>query len=157
MTVKYGAIGVGLLLFLDGRILTIKELRDKPEIKKEAGMISFPIETLEDEDINPFETIKRLLWEELGLILNQVRFLGFSPNKFNLIPKREDITTLYGVAKFLGSPEYIFVPKDDDIAIAGWKTPWELLSAEKSKVRIEVHSILNDFLATRAENFPSWD
>ncbi|MFZ2975648.1 MAG: NUDIX hydrolase [Candidatus Moraniibacteriota bacterium] len=147
MTVKHGAIGVGLLLFLDGRILTVKELRSKPEIKKEAGMVSFPLETLKDKDANPDGTIKRLLWEELGLLPNQVNFWGISPNKFNLFTERKDITTFYGVAKFLGNPGHLFIPKDDDIAIAGWKTPWELLSTEKSKVRIEVHPILNHFLS----------
>lgn len=153
--VENGAIGVGLLLFSNGHLLTVRELKDKPVICKQAGMVSFPLETFRDEDVRPEGTIIRLLWEELGILPEQVKLWGISPRKFHLIPGREDITTLYGIGKFLGNPDQKFIPKDDDIQIEGWKTPWELLSLDNP--RIEVFPIINDFLAIRLGDFKLWD
>jgi hypothetical protein len=150
--IKMGAIGVGFLLFSSsGKILTIKELEGKPEIKKEPGMISFPLETLEREDGGPSGTIKRLLWEELGIHFNQVMLWGIFPKEFHLFPERQDIKIIYGVGKFLGKPGYIFFPKDNDVAINGWLSPQELLRKEKK--RIEVEPIIKHFLTTHLGEF----
>lgn len=141
-------IGVGFLLFapIDGafKLFTIEELRGKPENKKEAGMRSFPLETFETKDICPRNTIARLLEEEAGISIEQVQIVGFSFQEFKPIPGREDITILYGFGVFLGDPDQVFIPEDNDIKFVGWYTPEELLSRN---VRVEVAPLLEHFNA----------
>ncbi len=146
-------IGVGFLLFslIDGafKVFTVEELKGKPENKKEAGMMSFPLETFEVKDICPRNTITRLIREEIGVPIDQVEIMGFSFQEFRPIPGREDITILYGFGKFSGDPNQEFKPKDDDIKFVGWFTPKELLN--RHFVRVEVPSLLAHFATNFSE------
>ena len=145
-------VGVGLLLFSDGRLLAVQELQSKPQYHKLAGMISFPLETFDGEkDRTTTDTIIRLLSEELGISNDEVDLWGIAPETFKLIPGRNDVETHYGVGTFLGNPERKFHPSDNDIRVVGWKTPDQLLN-EKS-IRVEVRPILEDFSKRKKEDF----
>ena len=138
-------IGVGLLLFLGGRLLIVKELKDKPQYHKRKGMLSFPLETFEQEkDVDIRGTINRLLQEELGIIdATEIDLWGIAPMTFRPIPGREDVEIYYGVGTFRGNNNRTFRPQDTDVEIMGWQTPQQLLN-EKLK-RVEVDPILRDF------------
>jgi hypothetical protein len=138
-------IGVGLLLFLKGKLLVIRELRSKPQYSKYAGMLSFPLETFEKSDITFRKTLSRLAQEELGIINGEIILRNILPDKFNLLPGKPDIATYYGVADFAGSSEHIFVPQDDDIEVIGWMNPDELL--QQKNIRVEVRPILEHFFS----------
>ncbi len=145
------AIGVGLLLFSQGRLLTVKELQEKPHYHKVAGMLSFPLETFEKKDRDIQATVHRLLQEELGISSEEIALWGIAPKIFKPIPGRADIAMFYGVGTFLGNPDREFRPTDSDVEIAGWKTPAELL-AEKS-IRVEVRPTLEDFFLRNRDDF----
>lgn len=141
-------IGVGFILFSfkDSlpKLFTIKELRNKPQYYKKAGMLSFPLETMEPSDKSRRETVIRILDEEMGISPNQVNILRLVEKEFNLIPGRKDISTFYGYGTFLGNPNQKFTPNDSDIEFAGWKSIKELLG---SFIRVEVSPILNHLLS----------
>ncbi|MFA7209470.1 MAG: NUDIX hydrolase [Parcubacteria group bacterium] len=136
-------VGVGLLLFSRGQILTVRELENKPQYHKQVGMLSFPFETFEKEDRNTKGTLVRLLKEELGLSKKEVKIWGICPKIFNPIPKREDIRIYYGAASFLGDPHRTFQPESTNVEIFGWLTPTCLYEADPR--RVEVRPILEDF------------
>jgi len=140
--------GVGFLLFhfINGspKIFVIRELKDKPVLRKKAGMLSFPLETFKDNDHNHLGTIVRLLEEEVGIALSEVEILGVFSERFNLIPGRKDIETVYGYGLFLGDPCREFIPDDDDIVFAGWMTLAEIL---QHPIRVEVAPIIDHFKA----------
>ncbi len=145
--------GVGFLLFFideNGvpRLYTIKELNDKPQYSKCSGMVSFPIETFEEKDVNPQGTIRRLLREEMGILENEVIFFDIAQEVFHPIPGREDIDIFYGYGLFSGNSGKIFVPGDVDIVFAGWKTLEELLA---QYIRVEVRPILEHFKNNHSE------
>ena len=145
-------LGVGLLLFAEiggnSKIFTIRELEDKPQFSKQAGMLSFPIESFNPErDANEFDTMYRLIDEEIGVPIDQISLLGIIPRIFHPIPGRSDIDIIYGAAHFLGNPKRKFFPIDDDIEFAGWKTSRELLLAPL--IRVEVKPILLDYMSNR--------
>lgn len=143
---KKSPIGIALLLFSNGngapRLFTVEELKDKPKYSKFKGMISFPLETFEEDDLIPENTIKRLLQEEVGISFDDLSCCIIAQEVFHPIPGREDIDILYGYGIFKGNPENIFTPEDDDIKFAGWKTPDELL---QQYVRVEVRPIIEHF------------
>ena len=139
--------GVGFLLFSNGngntpRIFTVEELKSKPEIHKEAGMASFPLETFKTTDVIFENTIMRLIQEEIGIPRDLISIYGLSPCRFQLIPGRKDILTVYGFGKFHGNTSEIFFPIDTDIKFAGWKTFDELCSLP---TRVETIPILEHF------------
>lgn len=138
-------VGIGLLLFawIKGgwRIFTIKELKSKPMIRKESGMISFPLETQEEKDGSMEGTLSRLIDEEVGNISEQVCIYEMVSKKF-LIHKGIEIFYFYGI--FGGDYRQNFSPKDDDIVYAGWWTLEELLAF--TKIRVEVLPILQHFM-----------
>ena len=139
-------VGVGFLLFIPGdntKIFTVKELTAKPVLFREPGMLSFPLETFRSGDVNYMGTIKRLLEEEVGVFPGQVKICGISPRELYLIPGRSDIVTCYGFGIFLGDPNQIFQPGDNDVAFAGWMSPLALL--RHNYVRIEVRPVLFNF------------
>lgn len=138
-------IGVGLLLFLDGKLLVIRELQSKPQYHKFTGMLSFPLETYEKGDRNFASTVSRLAQEELGIINGEIILRHIVEKRFQLIPNREDISTVYGVADFKGQTNHIFIPQDTDVEIVGWLTPTELL--ESNSIRVEVRPILEHFFS----------
>lgn len=141
-------IGVGFLLFSfkDGipKLFTIKELKDKPQYYKKAGMFSFPLETMETCDKSRQETVFRMLGEEMGISPDQVNILRLVEKEFNLIPGRKDISTFYGYGIFLGKADQEMTPNDSDIEFAGWKSIQELLG---SFIRVEVSPILSHLLS----------
>lgn len=136
-------IGLGFLLFslenVIPELFTIKELRDKPQYYKKAGMISFPLETAEPTDKDLWETANRLFHEEMGISPSEIEILRLVERGFQLIPGRRDILTFYAYGLFHGSTTQKIIPKDDDIEFAGWKSIPELL---KSFIRVEVSPIL---------------
>ncbi len=140
-------IGVGFLLFSKNElgepcVFTVEELVGKPSISKEAGMISFPLETFQKQDMSEIGTIFRLLEEEVGVHPHFVDICKVSPEKFSLIPGRQDIVTVYGYGTLLGNPGRKFRPKDSDIRFAGWKTLNELLVC---RIRVETTPIIRHF------------
>lgn len=144
-------IGIGLILLRsDGSLLAVRELKSKPEIHKEAGMISFPLETFEEEDGNLQTTIFRLLKEELGISVEEVDLWGIAPQVFTIIPGRRDIKVYYGVGNYLGDPTRKFCPKDDDVEVVGWITPAGLLMEYH---RVEVPPILLDLSIKKREDY----
>ena len=149
MRIAQNAIGVGFLLFtlVDGflKLYTVRELKDKPEILKKSGMISFPIETFDPKlDKNEGDTIIRLIKEEIGFPIHQIKKFGIVPRNFFLLPDRKDIKTVYGYGLFTGNSDDTPTPSDSDIVFSGWKTTGELLSLPR--IRIETDPILKDFL-----------
>ncbi len=137
---------MGLLLFSkhngDSRIFTVKELKSKPSIHKQKGMITFPLETFIPEDGDELGTMRRLCEEEIGIRFEEVCFHFINPGRFQLIPGCSDIETAYGFGIYRGNLHRNFSPKDSDIEFAGWKTVEEL---ERAFVRVEVKPILAHF------------
>ena len=143
-------VGVGFLLFAikdrQLKLFTVEELTSKPVILKEAGMVSFPLETYEERDGSHLQTINRLIYEEMGIPRERVTVYGVSPNAFHGIHRREDIIVFYGHGIFTGDAEGNFCPNDPEVAFAGWKTLKELL--EHPKRRVEVEPILSHFVSS---------
>ena len=144
-------IGIGLILLHNESLLTVRERESKPQYYKEAGMLSFPLETFEEEDGDFRGTINRLLCEELGISREEVELWGMAPENFRLIPGRTDVEIYYGVGIFRGDPARSFHPKGDDVDVVGWKTPAELMAEDP--IRIEVVPILKDFSKKSREDF----
>lgn len=139
-------VGVGLLLFAKigniPKIFVIQELKEKPEIAKKRGMLSFPLETFKEVDGNPRITLERLVEEEIGISPLQVLICAMEEEKFHLIPGKNDIVTMYGYGIFLGDPGQVFQPKDNDVIFSGWRTLDELADCF---VRVEVCPIIEHF------------
>lgn len=135
--------GIGFVLFNHyGEIFTIKELKSKPHYSKEAGMISFPLETQEDFDNGDTDTVERLIEEELDPRLRAyISCFVRDKNNFNLIPERPDIVTRYHFG-FLTKK----APIDDieivekDVEFHGWMNPTRLFMTDL--IRVEVRPIL---------------
>jgi hypothetical protein len=142
-------IGVGFLLFVTSggipKIFTIRELRDKPQYYKKAGMVSFPLETVEPDDLSHYKTVMRLFDEEMGIPFEQIHIIELVEREFKLIPGRKDVSTFYGYGTYLGDLNQEFIPSDEtrDIEFAGWKTIPQLLDCF---IRIEVSPILSHLL-----------
>lgn len=142
-------VGVGFLLLDvrgdETRVFAVRELEAKPQYFKERGMISFPLETFDPSiDSTEFETIQRLVKEEIGVPLAEVAFSGLFEERFSLIPGRKDVETVYGYGFFQGDPGRKFKPLDTDIQFAGWYTFLELLAFPK--IRVETTPIVWDFI-----------
>ena len=135
--------GFGFLLFsfVNKGMFTVKELNGKESIKKQAGMIGPPFETVKGSE-SPEETINRLIIEEIGVPIEQVIICNILEQKFRLIPGRPEIFTSYGYGIFLGDPKQKFKPTDTDIVFAGWRNPAEL---REEFIRIETLPILDHF------------
>ncbi len=148
-------IGVGFLLFStdskNSKIFVVRELKDKPEIYKRKGMLSFPLETFKKSDGGFDGTLDRLIVEEIGVPRNMVLVDRIVPENFYLIPGRSDIITVYGYGFFRGNPAAHLFPSDDDIAFAGWYTCEELLNYPLT--RVETAPILQHFLKNYAREF----
>lgn len=140
--------GLGLLIFNSkGELFVIRELKAKPQYSKKAGMLSFPLETIEPFDNSDFETAIRLIKEEAD-----GRFIDFSKSwemektNFYPIPGRKDIAIRYGIV-FLREDAPVEAEniqiKDKEIEFAAWMSIEELL--KHSFVRVEVEPILSHF------------
>ncbi len=147
-------VGMGFLLFrkIESKwtIFIIKELKDKPQYFKKAGMRSFPLETQKEGETDE-ETIRRLVKEETPFSWEQVDFQWIAKEKFNLIPGRKDIFIGYGFGFFKEGIETIKeTPVDPEIEVVGWKGLGILLKKEKDFLRIEVWPVWMDFLKNYA-------
>ena len=145
-------VGVGFLLFAlkDGQVklFVVEELTSKPAILKEAGMVSFPLETYEERDGSHFQTVVRLIDEEMGIPREQVTIYDIFPRAFQGIHGREDIIVFYGYGIFTGDADENFCPNDPEVSFAGWKTITDLLACHKQ--RVEVGPILSHFVSSGA-------
>jgi hypothetical protein len=134
--------GIGLILVANGtgRIYTIRELVAKPMIGKEAGMISFPLETIERGE-TCCDTIRRMVDEEItGCSFEQISGLFISPNLLMLVPG-----VCAHVAWGYCDREFTSVPRDPEVVHYGWCSCADLIS-QKSFVRIETRPSLEIFL-----------
>lgn len=123
------------------RIFCLEELRDKPHYEKYAGMISFPIETIEEGE-NRERALERLLTEEVGsfLLLSDPDFLG--EVDMNFLTGRRSRIFCYSV---FSPEEFRGNPSDTDIRFFGWKSFKELLSLEENSRRREVFPVFRLF------------
>lgn len=131
--------GVGLIVYAYStrRILTMEELRDKPSVRKKAGMFSFPFETVEDGEIY-LETAKRLIQEEIGVdIPGQIVFFC---KPFTIIPGTQTVAACIFVKE-----EFDVCPQDDDVKYNGWLSVSDLMD-EESFVRVETRPVLKKFV-----------
>ncbi len=135
--------GVGLILLCQrGQdILTIKELTSKPGIHKKAGMISFPLETVnEGEDVRA--ALQRLLVEEIGIRENQIT----APDVCGIFTHVFD-TCIVHYTMYMAqckNGNIVHQPEDDDIVIHGWMRPSDLMDLKQSQKRIEVSLFLDE-------------
>jgi hypothetical protein len=137
-------IGVGFLLFSADKILIIRENKDKPEICKKAGMLTFPLETFKEDDKSFFGTIERIIEEEIGFSTQKIKKIEITSFAGNLIPNRPDVVTVYGTGVFFGNKEERVFPKDPDVDFFGWMKIHEIMDHEYK--RVEVAPILKHFM-----------
>ncbi|MFC1644657.1 NUDIX hydrolase [Patescibacteria group bacterium] len=131
--------GVGLLLVsAAGRVAIIRELIPKPKIKKEAGMLAFPMETVKKGESDE-DALKRLVFEELGLDAESISH--FCKFKDPYVEHSVSVTMFY--ALFMEEGEPVLCPRDSDIEFEGWMHLNKLL--EKNHLRREVVPIVNIF------------
>ncbi len=117
-----------------GRIFCLEELQDKVQYEKYSGMISFPIETIEDGEDRE-HALERLLREEVGsfLFLSDPDFLGEVDMDFST--GRKSRIFCYSV---LSPEEFRGNPSDTDIRFFGWKSVEEIVSLGENSRRREV-------------------
>jgi 8-oxo-dGTP pyrophosphatase MutT (NUDIX family) len=138
-------LGVGLILIAEetGRILVLKELKSKPIIQKQAGMLSFPLETVKKGE-GKYDAVKRLLLEEVGVDISIISlgpiFFGGTMEIFTQIAY-----TIQAYA--LCKQEFVVTPNDTDIEFYGWMNPKDLLKCQF--IRAEVPPIINLFLSKK--------
>lgn len=133
---------VGLLLFdQSGRILLLRELETKLHYGKVAGMLSVPIETIEQgEKVN--QTFRRLLVEEVGVLVDG-RFIFFKRFQIKLNDAyTEEMSVFTGICKTSFVPH----PKDTDVQYFGWMLPRDILNLSPGQVRLEVKPLLGLYL-----------
>lgn len=142
---------VGLLLFApDKKMLIIKELTDKVQYEKVAGMLSVPIETVEPGE-NTLQALRRLVVEEVGFnsdshemtTLDDIKLSFQTTLRIVLNSSYTEIMTVY-VGRCQNS--FVASPGDDDIEYYGWMTADELLTLPKGQLRVEMHSIIRECL-----------
>jgi predicted NUDIX family NTP pyrophosphohydrolase len=130
--------GVGLIVIAGntGKILTVKELEDKPVIKKRAGMRSFPEETVRRNE-SIADAMQRLMIEEIGVTIN--RDINYFIQDKVVVSDLPQVLMSVG---FIQVPmEFDVIPVDIDIIFGGWHTVEEMLSG-KILTRIETGPIL---------------
>lgn len=132
-------IGVGLILMArdTSRILVLKELKNKPLIQKEAGMISFPLETIKPNESKE-AAVQRLVQEEIGvdLEINPTFFGG----EMSIVTNAKT-----SAAYAFCDKEFTPSPNDPDVEFFGWLLPHKLLGHKLPK-RLEVTPIIKQFL-----------
>lgn len=134
--------GVGLLLIgPDDRIFLLRELRGKAHFGKAAGMVSFPIETIEPNETS-FQALGRLIKEEIGVsMLNLPMF--FKKFMINLNGIYTEQLFMYQ----LRCPEnFVATPDDDDVEHFGWLLPNQILELGAGRIRLEVRPVIGAYL-----------
>ena len=152
MNEKEKIVGVGLILYhIDGqgrmRIRVVREKRAKPLIGKEAGMLSFPLETQETQDEGSIiRTMRRCAGEELGIPPERMDECFPVATEFRLFPGVEefDIVTRYGIARYIGTFDAGFSSPSGETEAVGWMTVPELLA--QPLIRVETRPICEHFL-----------
>ncbi len=152
MNEKKMIVGVGLILYrIDDcgrmRIRVVRENRAKPLIGKEAGMLSFPLETQETQDEESvIRTMQRCAGEELGISPNQMGKCFPVAIEFRLFPDVEecDIVTRYGIARYIGIPDHAVSSFSRETEVVGWMTVPELLA--QPLIRVETRPICEHFI-----------
>lgn len=152
MNEKKKIVGVGLILYhIDGqgrmRIRVVREKRAKPLIGKEAGMLSFPLETQETQDEGSIiRTMRRCAGEELGIPPERMDECFPVATEFRLFPGVEefDIVTRYGIARYIGTFDAGFSSPSGETEAVGWMTVPELLA--RPLIRVETQPICDHFL-----------
>jgi ADP-ribose pyrophosphatase YjhB (NUDIX family) len=133
---------VGLLLFdSTGRILILKELEDKPHYRKVAGMLSFPIETVEEGEVAD-QTFRRLLHEEVGTTF-EGEFNFFKEHRIRLNKTYTENMSIYIGVCGIG---FEAQPQDTDVQFYGWMFPRRILSLPPKQIRVEVKPVLGLYL-----------
>ncbi len=151
MNEKKKIVGVGLILCcIDDqgrmRIMVVRERRAKPLIGKEAGMLSFPLETQEIQDEESIiRTMLRCAREELGVSPDQMAECFPVATEFRLFPGVEefDIVTRYGIAQYIGDSDCLFTSSSGETEAVGWMTVPELLA--QLSIRVETQPICEHF------------
>jgi len=132
--------GVGLILIAEttGRLLILRELKSKPEIEKEAGMISFPLETVKNGEAKE-TALQRLIFEEIGIDLqiNPTFFGGI----FSIVQNAQTVAAYAFCEK-----EFKPHPTDNDIEYFGWLLPQELMHHDVP-IRKEVLPIIQHLVS----------
>ena len=139
--------GVGLLLFEPtGKMLLLTELISKPHYNKFAGMVTPPLETIEDGETRD-KALERLIPEEIGEDEDgePIKIVSAFFKEFLIKLSDTHSVQLY---VYTGTVEEAFVahPNDTDIAYFGWMHPRELLQLDVDKRRREVEPILRSYL-----------
>ena len=130
--------GVGILLISSKSTLyVVEEMESKPFIQKERGMLSFPLETIE-EDETPLITLRRLMTDEVGTI-EVDNFEQLQSFEFTHPACRVTIHMYIARVK----QEFIAAPADNDVIYHGWMTPTELLGHRHK--RVEVNPIVSAY------------
>lgn len=146
MTEPEELVGVCFLLLtsIRGRICvyTVMELKPKPAIFKEVGMIGPPFETAQECDKGVNGTLLRLVAEETTIPMEMITICETIPERFKLFPHRPDIFTHYAYGIFRGDPSIAKNPPDDDISFAGWIPFFDL---KEKFLRVETPRILKHF------------
>ena len=121
-----------------GRMFTLRELREKPDYEKKAGMLSFPLETKEEGESDG-EALRRLLLEEVGveISLSEKAFLGSVEMDFLSGKKSRLFCYLC-----LSTKEFPGDPRDNDVSYHGWLTPNDFLRLDVELRRKEVLPVL---------------
>ena len=152
MNEKKMIVGVGLILYrIDDygrmRIMVVRENRAKPLIGKEAGMLSFPLETQETQDEGSIiRTMRRCAGEELGISPDQMVECFPVAIEFRLFPDVEEynIVTRYGIARYIGIPDHTVSSFSRETEVVGWMTVPELLA--QPLIRVETRPICEHFI-----------
>lgn len=132
---------VGLVLFdPEGRILVLKELESKPHYGKMAGMLSVPIETVEDGENND-QALVRLVDEEVGVPIDGTLSF-FQELRVRLNNSYTERMYIYkGVCRLA----FVAKPKDTDVQFFGWMLPQRILELPKEQRRLEVDPVVKLF------------
>ena len=133
--------GVGLIVLAKdtGKILTVKELEDKPSVKKVAGMRSFPEETVKyHEEI--VEAMHRLMIEEIGIVIHE-KIVYFIEDEV-VVPLLPNIRMSVGFTEV--PTEFEANPADRDIVFGGWFDINDLIEGD-ILVRVETRPILERY------------
>ncbi len=125
------------------KFLIIKELKSKPIICKESGMLAFPSETVEPEDgQNPLVTARRCVNEEIGsgLVKDDDIFVREKP--LETLP--HDVRVY--VAWVSVDEEFEPNEMDDDVEFHDWLDEEEICEGAKVvKFRVETMPALRVF------------
>lgn len=140
---------VGLMLFnFNSELLLLRELEAKVHYCKKAGMLSFPIETIEKGE-TPNQALDRLIDEEIGMPIMAAPFL-YKKFKIKLNGSfTEKLHVFIGVCR----SEFVAYPKDIDVEYYGWMLPRDFLNLPKlpepfrEQIRVEMPKVLWDYLA----------